>query len=438
MVARIHAIRMNIRATSRRLIRPLACLLCLLGIGGAAQSASTYVPITPDPILESWRWHALPELKGLGLLDILERGEDDFWFATRDGLYHYDGRLWDKHVLEAEKGPLPQTLALGHDGRVLVGTTDGIYWIEKDRGHRLLPRMNDLQWDVYSIEVDAGGGIWAATNLGLLFVDGSMEMSPRLYTSAGLTTFIRQVAPDAGIVLEAIDPALIPTRNWSDGIGLQTRSAWVFQVAPGSSSQDAGIVVGDRILTVDGRPGDVATRIIGKPGDELDLKILRSASPDTARLTLRLDSVQGTYLDFALHSVVESSDGDIWIGAIDGDVLRYRPESGDWRRFTETDGLPAGKEPQFQEGADWSSTAILRDRSGNTSTGTGCSTIWKRSEEPTSTPLFFARSPALSGSAATKARSTPTTTVVGGSTNPTTHPSSEPASATSSRPAMTT
>lgn len=48
--------------------------------------AVPYTPTSPNPILEFWRWRALLELKGLGLLDILEKDPDDFWFATWNGL----------------------------------------------------------------------------------------------------------------------------------------------------------------------------------------------------------------------------------------------------------------------------------------------------------------------------------------------------------------
>jgi hypothetical protein len=54
----------------------------LFGVGHS-HAAEPYQPVVPDPITELWRWHEFQEFKGLGLLDILSRGHDNYWFSSR-------------------------------------------------------------------------------------------------------------------------------------------------------------------------------------------------------------------------------------------------------------------------------------------------------------------------------------------------------------------
>lgn len=48
--------------------RSTLVLIVLVLTISECQAAQPYQPVQVDPVLESWRWRAYPELKGLGLL----------------------------------------------------------------------------------------------------------------------------------------------------------------------------------------------------------------------------------------------------------------------------------------------------------------------------------------------------------------------------------
>ncbi len=202
-------------------------------------SIQAYNPTSPDPITESWRWHELTEFKGLGLLDILERGPDDLWFASRDGLYHFDGRTRTRIDLVREDA-LPRTLELGSDGSVIVGTQFGISRIAKDgSAEKVLPVRGNVDCDVRDLSIDGQGRLWAATVWGLLRFERAgpdlRSESPTLYTSQDQAESLRQSAPSGWATLRTLDEHLLSVHTWMDGLGLRTRSGVVGHLAEGGA-----------------------------------------------------------------------------------------------------------------------------------------------------------------------------------------------------------
>ena len=309
---------------------------------------ATLHPILADPILEPWRWHPLPEVKGLGLLDILQRGPDDFWFASRDGLYHYNGRI--KTRINLREGSVPRALALDTDRAVLVGSQFGISRITGGVSEKVFPSADDPACDVRDLAVDGRGDLWAATNWGLLRFAGSTPnpATPTLYTSRDQAESLRRSAPASWAILKVVDTDLLSVNPWTDGVGLRTRSGIVGQVAEGGPSDLAGIEIGDRILEIDGRPGDLNARLSGKPGQPAKILVLRAANGDTVHRVIDHGKVDGTYQDLELYSVFRDKAGAIWMSTSSGDILRFTPSAGTWDRVTETDGpAPFGTKLSF-------------------------------------------------------------------------------------------
>ena len=338
------------------------CLATALLTICPVHSAQPYVPILADPILEPWRWHPLPEVKGLGLLDILQRGPDDFWFASRDGLYHYNGRI--KTRINLREGSVPRALALDTDRAVLVGSQFGISRIIGGVSEKVFPSADDPACDIRDLAVDGRGDLWAATNWGLLRFAGSTPnpVTPTLYTSRDQAESLRRSTPGSWAILKVVDTDLLSVNPWTDGVGLRTRSGIVGQVAEGGPSDLAGIEIGDRILEIDGRPGDLNARLSGKPGQPAKILVLRAANGDTVHRVIHHGKVDGTYQDLELYSVFRDKAGAIWMSTSSGDILRFTPSAGTWDRVTETDGpAPFGNEAEFLEAADGSVWSVNSD-----------------------------------------------------------------------------
>ncbi|GEM_PF-6106177 len=57
--------------TLDRILHPMLALFLLTV--SPAFAVRPYTPVHPDPVLESWRWRAFPELNGLGLRYMAEK-----------------------------------------------------------------------------------------------------------------------------------------------------------------------------------------------------------------------------------------------------------------------------------------------------------------------------------------------------------------------------
>jgi hypothetical protein len=53
-----------------------------------------YQPVHPDPVLEPWRWRSFLELKGQGLICLIEDRGGAIWFGVDQGVLRYDGVHW--------------------------------------------------------------------------------------------------------------------------------------------------------------------------------------------------------------------------------------------------------------------------------------------------------------------------------------------------------
>lgn len=63
-------------------------VVLFVSIGNAAQP---YEPVQPDPLTETWRYRAFPELKGKGLNSMAEATDGAIWFGLDPGVMRYDG-----------------------------------------------------------------------------------------------------------------------------------------------------------------------------------------------------------------------------------------------------------------------------------------------------------------------------------------------------------
>jgi PAS domain S-box-containing protein len=359
----------RLRRTSVRV--GLLLLVALASV--SAPGAAPYVPRRPDPILEPWRWRSFPELAGLGLRSMAESPGGKIWFGTDHGALSYNGIAWDRYGVSDGLPDSPvNALCTGADGALLAGTDWGIFRLEGVRWVRVFPWRPGLPWPVDDLLQASDGALWAATAWGALRLTGDRA---RLYTSREMVPALRQVEP--ALVVIPVPEAVVPEHPWysrsvgmddarhlSD-VGLQlAEGGWlgiprgqtpvtVWAVAPGSSADSVGIALGDRVLSIEGRAQIAVDRLSGEDGSYVGLKVLRAASGDTADVRLVRGRSGGPVRGFPVYDVMESANGDIWLGLWDGKVVRLasgaadRPEG--WRLFSQTDGLRTGYGPRLYQ-----------------------------------------------------------------------------------------
>ena len=74
----------------------LSLILCQHVVSGQ----QNFTPQFADPLLESWRWKQIPELRGKGIRCILESNDGSVWFGEDNGVFRYNGKDWTHYGLK--------------------------------------------------------------------------------------------------------------------------------------------------------------------------------------------------------------------------------------------------------------------------------------------------------------------------------------------------
>ena len=312
-------------------------------------SARPYHPVHPDPVLEPWRWRSFPELKGKGLQCMAEDKHANMWFGVDDGVLRYDGVTWTSYTPDDGLYGAPvQVLCAAQDGSVYAGTNLGISRFQDGSWRREFPPEGDLTWRIHSMIAASDGSLWAATSWGALRLG---QEQPTLYTTAQTATALQMHAPH--LRFAAVPDSAAPAYPWPD-TGAWRSSGIICALAPGGPAEAAGLKLGDRLLTVDGRPPP-QMRLSGPAGTQVKLTVAREGRPDTLHLTVTREKVPGTFHLFSVYALCESQEGEIWFGVEGGEIVRYSPRTPDaeaWRLFTSADGLGVGYRPQIAQAPD--------------------------------------------------------------------------------------
>jgi hypothetical protein len=148
------------RTTLTILLRSLFALrsLCVGGRVGAcllwtvpAYAVQPYTPVSPDPILEPWRWRTYAELKNT--INMAEASDGSPWIAAGDdGVRHYNGVEVVSYTSE-DIGLAGAVWAIcaGRDGAVYAGGDRGISRFKKGQWHRISPKGSSLFWQVMDV-----------------------------------------------------------------------------------------------------------------------------------------------------------------------------------------------------------------------------------------------------------------------------------------------
>ena len=91
-----------------------------------------YEPNVADPLLETWRWHHIEALDGLGLQCMTQEPNETMWFGLNEGVMRYDGLHWRRFNLEDGLTPFVKCILAIPDGRIYVQTAEAVH-LYRDR-----------------------------------------------------------------------------------------------------------------------------------------------------------------------------------------------------------------------------------------------------------------------------------------------------------------
>ena len=295
-------------------------------------AVDTLVVTTPDPVLEPWRWtrYELPE----GARDVFPDREGNIWFATRKGVYRYDGHRW-QHFGSADglAGGRPSTIIQGHDGSIWVGAGGGVSRLTRGEGGRYAVKGFDTRdglpdtgmwWR--GLEEDGEGAVWAG------FAGPQDPYDHAIYRFDGSSWARLEVPASLGF------PDHNPNWNYIQDIeAAADGSVWF---APILSSRDPR---GYGVLRYHPSPSPDESRPEQSEGA-------------WSRYTPE-DGLSGNHVD----NILESSDGSIWFSTYAFGIDRYK--DGQWQTYTVEDGLPkrtvrqsAAKLWETSDGTIWART----------------------------------------------------------------------------------
>ena len=322
-----------------------------------------YTPVHPDPMLESWRWRSYPELKGLGLRCMAEDRDGNMWFGVDAGVVRYDGVSWTTYTPEdGLLGAPVTTLSAAQDGSVYAGTDSGISRYVDGQWSRLFPESGDVTLRVRAIRVVSDGSVWAATQRGMLHLAAGRVT---FFTDEGNAAWVQVTLPSADVTV--VPDHAVPEYPWPERIhsGAQVADGAVWALLDGGPAEEAGLKLGDRIVTINGDSGKDWARV-DSIRTAASVTVERVGVPEPFEVTVIPAEVKGIYREFSGRGrfdrgdVYEDQDGNIWFALRSGYVARYgvrgHPSAPAWHLYTAEDGLEIGRKSrivQTRDGVIW-------------------------------------------------------------------------------------
>ena len=145
----------------------IAALLILVPTSRDNILGQPFVPNTPDPIFEPWRWRSFPQLKGKGINCMTEASDGSIWFGADAGIYRYDGLHWQEFTPADGLGDAPITNMLGaKDGTLFASTEYSIYKFVDSKWRLFFTFAKDPVTKIYDLLQSKDGSIWAGTRFG--------------------------------------------------------------------------------------------------------------------------------------------------------------------------------------------------------------------------------------------------------------------------------
>lgn len=366
----------------------------------ASESAGISVLDAERRHFRHYRSATQPEMSNDDVFVLAGRG-DEVWFGNYGGDVHRiaaDGRF-QRFDLSAMEDGLPRShvlaLAADEEGRIWVGTPEGLAWFDGQRMHReYLPEHNA---GIYSL-ISTGGKLWAASESGIYWrePDGSWHMpdwSPMFAAGNVLWTVVD--AGDGEFWLGS-EKGLWRTRGAQppmpvlDG-NVPLVSGRNVQALLRGSDGGLWVPIHGRGLAYlrDDWKRTAMLRPLHNHGDGVYCGLALAAhwgglwQTDTAGNLLRLDISSGEttltgwqrdeFKGMQLTAGLEDSHGRLWLGNLDNGLDRIDLGNGSLRSWSRegADPLPAYGAPDWlleaADGSIWlSALGVLQRRDGDT------------------------------------------------------------------------
>ncbi|MBX3748301.1 MAG: ATP-binding protein [Verrucomicrobiae bacterium] len=287
----------------------------------------------PSPEYTIDRWQTSDGLPG-NTVTALSQGPDGYlWLGTLNGLVRFDGIRF--FVLDRDAGlPDPRVLALLHDrhGALWIGTEGGGLVRLQHGAFTRWTQDQGLPSDrVLSLAEDPRGRLWVGTAGGILIRDGSHWVP----------------GPGGGSFDSPSVSRIVPVED----------SAWCIV--------HSSIAVGRGAMlerpTVTGEPGQFTSMFALHRGPSGRLWFGGAnnylASVDPGADVVRIHPEQPGHLLNSVWEILETRNGDVWVGTANGGLRRWR--DGRFLSITTQEGL-----------SDNSIRSLFEDREGNLWIGT--------------------------------------------------------------------
>ena len=306
------------------------------------------------------------------------------WVGTENGLYRYDGRQFKKFgPTEGIRGRTIQSLFVGQDGTLFVGTTAGVYFLRHDG--RIAEIKAPAPVDEFSVRIgtifaqNATGQVVMADRSGAFALNKVAEeqwVAEPLALEPGNIWSV-QYGPDGalwygcgldlcrysgGKTAHVGDEYGLPKENWLhllfDRDGHLWLRSWVrvvelFQAEKRVESHD---LPGEGTAAPYSSLGeDASGRVIASQGASLGLWENNAWKMITEKNGLTHNDISALFVD---------REGSIWIGLVGHGLMRWVGQDR-WEAYTAADGL--------SDDVVWST---VRDRSGRLWVGTESGLDW--------------------------------------------------------------
>lgn len=170
-----------------------ALLAALLVCVASAFGTTRYVPSSPDPFQEPWRWRNLGILADEDLTCVSEGPSGELWFGTAKGFFRYDGLEVEELDWQGDEAPASIKDILAVSGDNAYAVTSNALWHFDDGVWRIVRSgMFNNAWEGSFLALAEGGEVWIASRSGLFRAEGDS-----VSRVSGLNVNLSSVAVDA-------------------------------------------------------------------------------------------------------------------------------------------------------------------------------------------------------------------------------------------------
>lgn len=318
----------------------IAQVLLLTAFASVAQASAPYVPHPADPLLESFRWHRIPELTEKGFRCMAEGRDGVMWFGVEKGVLSYDGTRWNSFDCDqVDQGPT-LSIAVASDGKVFATDERAVWQLHGGKCKRVFPGTRDRQWGIYKLTISPNGDLWIGTNHGVLRIhDGksilygaksSLEALRDASQHAELRAIPGLTSPDHMFPVYDIEPGGVGELlvRGRDGVYSFTYDDTGLQSDSWRELSDLKKNWQPLRSTVVCQAADGAVWALGDNGIVIRIKDEATESWDLWKLMSGDVTV----------SIASGDDGSIWVGG-QGSLFIYR--DGEWKSYAQPQ-IPCG------------------------------------------------------------------------------------------------